>query len=245
MIASCSGDGTADVVCKLPAGAGTITVKPLGLPIPAGEVKLLVDVKTSAIIPASLAAVDVYIGAVDQDKESVLCLNVHTKKQFETAAVDCSTAVCQSECECANEKCADSLDTCLSDDTCAKAQDCALACPCQDNACILKCAAANPSTKALPAALCINKQCGNTLDSAAVDCTTAACPDQCQCSLDKCSDAINTCLADDSCAAGQACALACACSDTACTLKCAAANPSAKALPVATCLNKNCASVVV
>merc|ERR1712156_1092398 len=80
---------------------------------------------------------------------------------------------------------------------------------------------------------------------AAVDCSTAACPDQCQCGLDKCGDAINSCLADSACAASQECALACACSDTACTLKCAASSPSAKALPVATCLNSNCASVVV
>jgi len=79
----------------------------------------------------------------------------------------------------------------------------------------------------------------------AVDCTTAACPDQCQCGLDKCGDAINSCLADSTCAASQECALACACSDTACTLKCAASSPSAKALPVASCLNSNCASVVV
>merc|ERR1712187_1080945 len=56
---------------------------------------------------------------------------------------------------------------------------------------------------------------------AAVDCSTAASPDQCQCGLDKCGDAINSCLADSACAASQDCALACACSDTACTLKCA------------------------
>merc|ERR1711937_1045938 len=80
---------------------------------------------------------------------------------------------------------------------------------------------------------------------AAVDCSTAACPDQCQCGLDKCGDAIDTCLADSQCASGQACAMACPCSDTACELRCAEQNPSAKALPVASCLNSNCASVVV
>merc|ERR1712154_154666 len=108
-----------------------------------------------------------------------------------------------------------------------------------------KCAAANPSAKALPVATCLNKNCASEFQAADVDCTTAACPDQCECGLDKCADVINTCLADATCAQGQACALACPCSDTACSLKCAAANPSAKALPVATCLNKNCASVAV
>merc|ERR1712039_775234 len=112
-----------------------------------------------------------------------------------------------------------------------------------DTACTLKCAASSPSAKALPVATCLNSNCASTV--AAVDCSTAACPDQCQCGLDKCGDAINSCLADSACAASQECALACACSDTACTLKCAASSPSAKALPVATCLNSNCASVVV
>merc|ERR1711976_999600 len=75
-----------------------------------------------------------------------------------------------------------------------------------------------------------------------VDCTTAACPDQCECGLDKCASEISSCLADANCASGQACAMACPCSDTACSLKCAAANPSTKALPVANCLNNNCAT---
>merc|ERR1712187_747940 len=89
---------------------------------------------------------------------------------------------------------------------------------------------------------CLNSNCASTVS--AVDCSTAACPDQCQCGLDKCGSAIDACLADATCAASQECALACACSDTACTLKCAAASPSAKALPVASCLNSNCASTV-
>merc|ERR1712113_778473 len=102
------------------------------------------------------------------------------------------------------------------------------------------------SAKALPVAACINKNCaGSALKTTAdIDCTTAACPNQCECSLDKCADSIATCLDDAKCATGQACALACPCSDTACELKCAAANPSAKALPVAACINKNCAGAM-
>merc|ERR1711974_351527 len=102
-------------------------------------------------------------------------------------------------------------------------------------------------TKALPVATCLNKYCSDnaaslsiTTEVADVDCTQAACPDGCVCGLDKCADSINTCLADAGCATGQACAMACPCNDTACQLRCAAANPSTKALPVATCLNKYC-----
>merc|ERR1719414_968758 len=161
-----------------------------------------------------------------------------------TGGVDCSKSACEKECKCSLDKCADSINTCLADATCAKGQGCALACPCSDTACSLKCAAENPSSKALPVATCINKNCASSAEAVgAVDCSTSACPDQCECSLDKCADSINTCLADATCAQGQACALACACSDTACSLKCAAANPSSKALPVATCINKNCATV--
>jgi len=82
-----------------------------------------------------------------------------------------------------------------------------------------------------------------SLDSAFdIDCSTAACPDQCSCSLDKCTSEINACLAVDNCAKAQTCALACPCSDTACILKCAANSPSIKALPAAKCINSQCSS---
>merc|ERR1711871_1403207 len=119
---------------------------------------------------------------------------------------------------------------------------CALACPCSDNACILKCAASSPSIKALPAAKCINSECSSTkLSSAAdIDCSKATCQEACTCSLDKCASEIDECMAVPNCASAQTCALACGCGDTACTLKCAAASPSIKALPAAKCINSNC-----
>merc|ERR1739845_232052 len=107
------------------------------------------------------------------------------------SAVDCSKAVCQDQCECSLDKCASEIDACLAQDNCASAQDCALQCPCSDNACILKCAASSPSLKALPVAKCINANCGSAeLKSQAVDCTKAVCQDQCECSLDKCASEI-------------------------------------------------------
>merc|ERR1712085_92832 len=80
-----------------------------------------------------------------------------------TADIDCTTAVCESQCTCSLDKCADEIASCLSETSCAKSQDCALACPCSDNACILKCAASHPSLKALPVAKCINSNCGSVL----------------------------------------------------------------------------------
>merc|ERR1711920_1101821 len=71
-LTSCSGDATSDIVCKLPAGVGTITVKAVDFPV---------DVKTSSLIPASLARVDVHIAATEQNGEDVICLDVHTEKQ--------------------------------------------------------------------------------------------------------------------------------------------------------------------
>merc|ERR1711957_354357 len=64
-ISSCSGDGTKDITCKLPAGAGSIVVKALSFPIKAGTVKIPVDVSTKSIIPASLEKVDVHIEATE------------------------------------------------------------------------------------------------------------------------------------------------------------------------------------
>merc|ERR1712203_307519 len=89
-VASCSGDATTDIVCKLPAGAGEITVKAVAFPLKAGKVDIPVDVTTSALIPASLAKVDVHIEATEQNGESVICLDVHTKKE-EQFAVEAST----------------------------------------------------------------------------------------------------------------------------------------------------------
>merc|ERR1739849_4427 len=71
--------------------------------------------------------------------------------------------------------------------------------------------------------ICLNVHTAKQVEASGVDCSTAACPDQCECSLSKCASEIDTCLADAVCAQGQACALACPCSDTACSLKCAAA----------------------
>jgi len=80
-----------------------------------------------------------------------------------TADIDCTTAVCESQCTCSLDKCASQIASCLADANCAKSQDCALQCPCSDNSCILKCAASAPSLKALPVAKCINSNCGSVL----------------------------------------------------------------------------------
>merc|ERR1712151_1425452 len=153
--------------------------------------------------------------------DKLFCLDVNTAKQFETQAdVDCTKAVCQANCECSLNKCASEIDACLAAPNCASSQDCALACACGDNSCILKCAASSPSIKALPVAKCINATCDNSLKSKAdVDCTKAACQADCECSLQQCASEIDACLAAPNCAASQDCALACACSDDACILK--------------------------
>merc|ERR1712232_957942 len=70
--------------------------------------------------------------------------------KVDASAPDCTQATCQSQCECSLDKCATEIDACLADATCAKSQDCAFACACSDNACLLKCAALSPSLKALP-----------------------------------------------------------------------------------------------
>merc|ERR1712203_99653 len=54
-IASCEGDASADIVCKMPLNAGTITVKQLPLPIAAGAITVPAEISTASVIPASLA----------------------------------------------------------------------------------------------------------------------------------------------------------------------------------------------
>merc|ERR1719443_947482 len=77
-LTDCSGDATTDIVCELPMGVGSITVKALTFPIAKGPTSIPVEVQTSSLIPPSLANVDVHIDAVDQNGESVICLDVHT-----------------------------------------------------------------------------------------------------------------------------------------------------------------------
>merc|ERR1711937_208063 len=164
-LTSCEGDGTADITCKLPLGAGSIVVKKVNYPLAAGQVEIPVDVTTSSLIPPSLAKVDVHIAATEQNGEDVICLDVHTEKQALASSdrPDCSQATCQANCECSYVKCSDQVDACLAAPNCASSQDCAFACPCGDGSCFLKCAASSPSIKALPLAKCITSNCDNSV----------------------------------------------------------------------------------
>merc|ERR1712107_375100 len=128
-LTSCSGDASKDVECKLPLGAGSITLKALSFPISAGKTDIPVEVKTEK---QALSAGD---------------------------RPDCSQAACQANCECSYVKCSDQVDACLAAPNCASSQDCAFACPCVDGSCLLKCAASSPSIKALPLAKCITSNC--------------------------------------------------------------------------------------
>merc|ERR1712032_470528 len=83
------------------------------------------------------------------------------KAELKSTGIDCSKATCESQCSCSLDKCASEIDACLAAPNCASSQDCALACACSDNACMLKCAAASPSIKALPVAKCVNSNCGS------------------------------------------------------------------------------------
>merc|ERR1712070_657146 len=97
-LTECDGDATEDIKCKLPLGAGTITVKAVPYPLSAGTVAIPVDVQTSSLIPASLAKVDVAIRATEQNGEDVICLDVHTSKQAELEAEAGTLAVTWADC---------------------------------------------------------------------------------------------------------------------------------------------------
>merc|ERR1719263_1143101 len=86
-LTSCDGDAKTDIVCTLPMGVGTITVKAVSYPLAAGTVQIPVEVKTSSIIPPSLASIDVAIKATEQNSEDVICLNVHTEQEKSFAEI--------------------------------------------------------------------------------------------------------------------------------------------------------------
>merc|ERR1711862_411227 len=60
------------------------------------------------------------------------CVNSNCVSVEAAASVDCTKSTCQSECKCALDKCADSINACLADSTCAAGQDCAFGCACGD-----------------------------------------------------------------------------------------------------------------
>merc|ERR1712070_256225 len=97
-LAECDGDATTDIECKLPLGAGKITVKAVSYPLAAGTVSIPVDVSTSSLIPASLANVDTEIRATEQNGEDVICLNVHTAQQKELRSEGGTLAVTWEDC---------------------------------------------------------------------------------------------------------------------------------------------------
>merc|ERR1712139_360480 len=92
-LTDCDGDATTDIVCTLPMGVGTITVKAVDYPLSKGTVNIPVEVQTSSIIPPSLASVDVHIEASEQAGESVICLDVHTAQQKVVAQPQATLAV--------------------------------------------------------------------------------------------------------------------------------------------------------
>jgi hypothetical protein len=98
-LTSCEGDATADIDCNLPLGAGTITVKQVAYPIAKGTTNIAVDVKTSSVIPASLAKVDVAIRATEQNGEDVICLDVHTEKKLSASADEPCCKTCEAPLE--------------------------------------------------------------------------------------------------------------------------------------------------
>lgn len=155
---------------KMPLGIGTVSWAGMDCPVAVGPSTVKVGVHMASILPARLAKADLALTALDQDGEQAVCVNTHLVKESVLASaadVDCSTAACPGQCECGLDKCASAIDTCLADAKCASGQACAMACPCSDTACSLKCAAANPSTKALPVATCLNNNCA-TADQVAV-----------------------------------------------------------------------------
>jgi len=157
--------------------------------------------------------------------------------------VDCSLSACPETCSCTTTRCLEPMNKCLDDADCAKLRDCPMQCGCGDQACLLECAGRTSSPLATPLAECIQSQChSNLLKTSArdVDCSASKCEDACQCSVDKCGDSIDACLADSECSKVQDCAMTCECGDDACMLGCAANSKSALAEPVAQCVASEC-----
>merc|ERR1712154_662736 len=121
------------------------------------------------------------------DKLFCMKIDVDTPKQLKgPPGVDCSRAACPDHCECGLHKCGGDLNLCLANPVdCARGLDCALSCACGDSACEFSCFQHYPSDISVEMVSCLRNKCASAIVTG-VDCSQAACPDQCQCGLDKC-----------------------------------------------------------
>jgi len=173
------------------------------------------------------------------------CISAQTfLRSTNVLGVDCDAATCKETCECATDKCASSVETCMADGECSKAHDCAMACPCGSEECLLGCVQQTTSDLAQPVAECISSKCISAqtlLGAPNLSCHGSACEDSCKCAKSKCLGKGMTCLLDPHCAGFQDCSFQCACGDAECAMKCAEQqHASAKAVPLAQCITDRC-----
>merc|ERR1712137_1453698 len=159
-VASCNGDASKDVVCKLPLGVGAITLKATTFPLKAGTVKINTEVQLSSSVPASLASTDIHIEGTADSGDKLVCLDLHTQKQA-TATGDCSSAACPDVCTCATTSCAAQTNACLADAGRAQKQQCAFGCACGDLDCLSACVGADDLAGAVLG--CIKTSCSSGL----------------------------------------------------------------------------------
>jgi len=158
---------------------------------------------------------------------------------------ECGAAACKEACECSNEQCHDEVHKCLDDPECAKVQACAMDCNCGDDNCLMSCVEKSNSPLAPPVAECVVSKCHvatTLLGAPNLSCHGASCEDSCKCAKRKCLGPGLPCLLDPKCASFQACSFKCACGDADCALACAKQTPSAKAMPLASCVTQKCHS---
>merc|ERR1712151_656646 len=143
----------------LPDGAGTIQFHALDCPTKAGQIDVKLDLDLADSFANDL--INIQLSALSLSGDKLLCMEIETNGVAAEARPDCSGAACSASCECSYTSCSDEVDACLADSKCASSQDCAFGCACNDDACLLKCAASSPSLKALPLAKCITSKCNN------------------------------------------------------------------------------------
>merc|ERR1712203_393234 len=128
-IVSCSGDASADIVCKLPLGVGSISVKALPFPMSAGSTSITAEVKTISLIPAKLAVTTSHVEAVSDTGDKLACLDLNTNAGVESTGMpDCSSSTCPAVCTCVESNCASLYDGCVADSQCSGILDCMLGC---------------------------------------------------------------------------------------------------------------------
>jgi hypothetical protein len=175
------------------------------------------------------------------------CLRESCLGECIASGVSCGLTTGNPVCDqCVAGYCMAECTTCADSPACTALVACALACPPDDQGCLLQCASQNPSGITSANAFvgqggCVPKNCGVECFDAPALCAISLGDDSCDaCVSSQCLAPCNECADNPSCVALVACVMACPPNDQGCRTQCGIQNPGGIAAATAFAGDNGC-----